>query len=56
MQKSFQQKKWGSFIAAVLIVALGSMLTGCGKSEEQKPAPQKTDHVRKPGESGFRTF
>jgi curli biogenesis system outer membrane secretion channel CsgG len=37
---TFNQKKFFSLLLAVVIVALASMLTGCGKSEAEKAAGQ----------------
>lgn len=69
---TFNQKKFLSLALAVAIVSLASMLTGCGKSEaeevaEQQAAANKSTQemmkqggdkktVRKPGESGFKSF
>lgn len=61
---SANQKKWFSFVVAIVAVALASMLTGCGNKEvEQAAARQKATndaaqiflkqgngHVRKWGE------
>ena len=38
---SFNQKKFFSLFLAVAIVALASMLTGCGKSEAEKAVEQQ---------------
>lgn len=69
---TFNQKKFFSLALAVVIVSLASMLTGCGKSEAEKAAEQQnaankatqemlkqgggTKAVRKPGESGFKSY
>lgn len=69
---TFNQKKFLSLGLAIAIVALASMLTGCGKSDaekvaEQQAAANKATHemmkqsdgqktVRKPGTSGFKSF
>lgn len=59
-------KKWISLALALTIVALASILTGCGNkeatpaaqqaAEAQKPAAPGPVHVRKWGESGFVGF
>ncbi|MET3135321.1 hypothetical protein AAKU55_005629 [Oxalobacteraceae bacterium GrIS 1.11] len=65
-----RQKKWGSLAAAILIVAIFSLLTGCHskadeeamqRQKEQDAALKKITHqgdgtVRKPGQSGFKGY
>lgn len=63
---TFQQKKWGSFVAAVVLVVGFSMLTGCSnKVEEQQKQQQEAvkqmtkqgdGTVRKAGEKGHKAF
>ena len=63
---TFQQKKWGSFVAAVVVVIGFSMLVGCSsKAEEEKKQQQEAvkqmthqgdGTVRKAGEKGHKAF
>jgi hypothetical protein len=62
---TFNQKKFVSLGLAVAIVAMLSMLTGCSSKAEQEAKKKETTKqvlnpgdkpVRKPGESGFKSF
>lgn len=40
-QMSHSQKKWSSFLVAVVCVSVLSMLTGCGNKEAEQAAAQQ---------------
>lgn len=42
-QLSSAQKKWVSLAAAIMLVCLGSMLTGCSNQEKEQAAQKKTN-------------